>query len=506
MPLPRQIEHALKQLSFKRILLLVFLLLQAASAAIYLQIERKQIEESTATIIQNTTALHVKNIQLLGHLIRRQLLAIGESHFLAQTMNTESLMHELQAEWLDAVFILDSSGALLREGSLFPLEQLLDPEVIQSRSFAKAPFLRLFQTKGNAASVIFIQRPGHEQIGNGGMMFSHAIINKHNGQLLGYVVGFFSNRTLDNILVSNARRSGVTLGSLGALVIYDTANNKLLYSSLASTLKPGDPFLPRQLTDSPYSTTIKHYISPQDNRERLGAFAPINNGWSLVIGMASDEYLSSWHIQVAVSVAVLLFMATLQWMLVNFIHRFQMQRDQLEYDALHDPLTGLANRRSFDFWANTAVSRSKRYMQPLTLLALDLDHFKRVNDTYGHDAGDAVLTRVAETLRTVLRECDLPARFGGEEFIVALPQTPLPEAALVAERIRAAIQELVIYTSGQTLQCTVSIGVALVNGQAIEAALKEADAALYQAKEAGRNCVIALRADADKNDEIPREK
>ncbi|WP_348946187.1 GGDEF domain-containing protein [Chitinibacter sp. FCG-7] len=134
-------------------------------------------------------------------------------------------------------------------------------------------------------------------------------------------------------------------------------------------------------------------------------------------------------------------------------------------------------------------------MQPLTLLALDLDHFKRVNDVYGHDAGDAVLVTVAKTLRGILRECDLPARFGGEEFIVALPQTTIDGAMIIAERIRTAIAAQAISVNGQEIHCTVSIGVVQVKGKAFDLALKQADQALYQAKEAGRNCVIAASAD-----------
>jgi diguanylate cyclase (GGDEF)-like protein len=172
-------------------------------------------------------------------------------------------------------------------------------------------------------------------------------------------------------------------------------------------------------------------------------------------------------------------------------HRMHLQKDAMAFDSLHDPLTGLANRRNFDLWITDATSRQKRFMQPLAILALDLDHFKRINDTYGHDVGDQVLIRVAEVLRTTLRECDFAARFGGEEFIVVLPQTPVEGATLVAERIRRAIQEMTIHAQTETLHCTVSIGISLVIGQAVEFALKSADQALYRAKEAGRNCVIA---------------
>ncbi|MEM5403149.1 GGDEF domain-containing protein [Paraburkholderia unamae] len=125
--------------------------------------------------------------------------------------------------------------------------------------------------------------------------------------------------------------------------------------------------------------------------------------------------------------------------LVDVSHQ-QQQLTQLRTEAEVDALTGLANRRSFVRAAAHAVGDAQDRHSPLSLLALDLDHFKRVNDTYGHAASDCVLKLVARVLEGALREHDLAARFGGEEFAVILPNTTAEQAQIVAERIRAAIQ------------------------------------------------------------------
>lgn len=160
--------------------------------------------------------------------------------------------------------------------------------------------------------------------------------------------------------------------------------------------------------------------------------------------------------------------------------------------AYTDPLTGLANRRAFFQQADAAFAIASRYERPLALLMLDLDHFKHVNDSHGHAAGDAVLVHVANCLRRSVRHADLPARLGGEEFVVMLPETTLAEALETAERIRKTIeQEPPAEFEGRAIAVTASLGVAMMrsDSKGIEAILNEADMALYEAKEAGRNQV-----------------
>lgn len=157
-----------------------------------------------------------------------------------------------------------------------------------------------------------------------------------------------------------------------------------------------------------------------------------------------------------------------------------------------DPVTGLRNRRYATEFLALEVLRAVRYHTPLAVLLLDLDHFKRVNDTHGHRVGDAVLQVVADTLRATLRSTDVAGRYGGEEFLVVLPQTERAGAVALAERVRAAIEETAIDVGGPApVSVTVSIGVAALDERtgSAEQLVELADAALYAAKDAGRNRV-----------------
>ena len=163
----------------------------------------------------------------------------------------------------------------------------------------------------------------------------------------------------------------------------------------------------------------------------------------------------------------------------------------LERLAAIDSLTELANRRCFFEHATTEVMRAQRYGRPLALQMLDLDHFKDINDRYGHAAGDDVLQRLAAVLRANLRHNDMAARIGGEEFVVLLPETQLEDAALQAERMRGAVEEIRLPYGPEDQRLTVSIGVAALSIGELspEPMLTRADSALYKAKAGGRNRV-----------------
>lgn len=166
------------------------------------------------------------------------------------------------------------------------------------------------------------------------------------------------------------------------------------------------------------------------------------------------------------------------------------ERERLAVEASTDPLTGLANRRHLDEYLSEQFRISSRYGTPLSVIILDIDHFKRVNDEYGHPAGDQVLRNVAMALAQSVREADLCARYGGEEFVVVLPATPLDGAVDVAERIRTTIESNTMVAGGKRLNVTISGGVNgyRKDGQASpDWLIKEADMALYDAKRAGRN-------------------
>lgn len=164
--------------------------------------------------------------------------------------------------------------------------------------------------------------------------------------------------------------------------------------------------------------------------------------------------------------------------------------EKLKEMATTDELTGLKNRRIFFEVAHEAAKRSKRYHQPLSILLIDLDFFKRINDTYGHAGGDEVLRRVAELMEGHARETDLPARIGGEEFAMLMPHTDERGAATLAERLRMAAAGLRVKWEDLPVKITVSIGITQLDGnQTVEQMLEHADQALYFAKQNGRNRV-----------------
>nr|WP_229805550.1 GGDEF domain-containing protein [Microbispora rosea] len=164
---------------------------------------------------------------------------------------------------------------------------------------------------------------------------------------------------------------------------------------------------------------------------------------------------------------------------------------QLQAAARTDPKTGLLNAAAWQREADTEIVRARRTGDALALVLVDIDHFKKVNDTYGHLVGDQVLAQVAATLRAQLREYDVVGRFGGEEFVVLLPGADVHEARRVAERLRTRVSRMVVPAEQATVTVTVSAGVAIMNvhGEDLIELLAAADLALYRAKELGRDRV-----------------
>jgi len=166
--------------------------------------------------------------------------------------------------------------------------------------------------------------------------------------------------------------------------------------------------------------------------------------------------------------------------------------------AVTDQLTGLHNRRYMSGQLKALVERAGQGGEPVSVLAIDIDHFKKINDSFGHDVGDEVLQEFAVRLASNVRSIDLPVRQGGEEFLVVMPETRLEDAQRIAERLRRQVagEPFRNVTSGEPLDVTISIGVAstLAGETKPDGLLKRADRAMYEAKAAGRNRVIAKAA------------
>ncbi len=174
--------------------------------------------------------------------------------------------------------------------------------------------------------------------------------------------------------------------------------------------------------------------------------------------------------------------------------RLVVDEIELRQIATTDSLTGVLTRRGFDIEINREFKRAERHSHDLSLIAVDIDHFKKVNDTYGHPAGDLVLKAVAAQIKQMVRGEDFVARLGGEEFVVALPETNADQAMVVAEKIREAIAGATVQVHSVSIAVTSSFGIACGNDQDEDwnMILKKADTALYDAKKTGRNkCVRA---------------
>nr|BFE29405.1 GGDEF domain-containing protein [Actinomadura rugatobispora] len=221
--------------------------------------------------------------------------------------------------------------------------------------------------------------------------------------------------------------------------------------------------------------------------------------WRDVLWNRETLLLDVVELCVGVSVAILATLSLLLLLLalppVVLLQRSLMHQ-QLQAAARTDAKTGLLNAAAWQREADTELARTQRTHDPLALLLIDIDHFKRVNDTHGHLVGDEVLVGVATTLCGQLRDYDVVGRFGGEEFVVLLPGADTVEACRVAERLRGRVRRLAVPAEEGTVGVTISVGVALfrMHGQDLIELLAAADLALYRAKQSGRDrvCLPAL--------------
>ncbi len=194
----------------------------------------------------------------------------------------------------------------------------------------------------------------------------------------------------------------------------------------------------------------------------------------------------------AVELGMLIDATLLALALANQLRSIQVERLLAEQRAARDPLTDLYNRRSFLEMAQAIWSTSRRNGRELSVIMLDLDHFKSINDRHGHAAGDAVLVATARVLTHSARQGDIVARWGGEEFLFLLPETKLDAAIAMAERLKEAISQIRVPSGGEEVILSASFGVAQKSGhENLEALISEADALLYRAKQAGRNRISA---------------
>jgi len=211
------------------------------------------------------------------------------------------------------------------------------------------------------------------------------------------------------------------------------------------------------------------------------------------VGSEQSPYTVTFFGGIAIQLAPVLLVAYVTTMFSADI-RYGLNRAKLLSET--DELTGLYNTRGFAILADRLFGQAQRYTHPASVLMVDSDNLKSINDTHGHEAGNRLLRHLAERIQAELRFSDVSARYGGDEFIVLLPETPAQGAVDVAERIRESMNAMPILVEGKPVPSTVSIGVASFpeDGQGLDAVVSRADRALYQAKRGGRNRVVRFKA------------
>ncbi len=224
------------------------------------------------------------------------------------------------------------------------------------------------------------------------------------------------------------------------------------------------------------------------NNDKIGAFALTNDGeiTGCIVARSTLDKLSKRDIS---------YLEQLTRQSAITINRAETYSKVLQYATL-DALTNLNNRRQFESRLKQEIAATKRQKNPLCAMMIDIDFFKKVNDTYGHASGDEVLRTVASIIKACLRESDIPARYGGEEFAVLLPFTHIEEAQIVGERLRKAVEAATINIDKLSINVTISMGLAEFTPELTgEELFKNADKALYEAKESGRNkvCINATK-------------
>src|SRR6266571_5085819 len=241
------------------------------------------------------------------------------------------------------------------------------------------------------------------------------------------------------------------------------------------------------------------------NHTLLAVMLRLARGFSLrETGLFDAEYLATDLVLAALGVAVYAFWNSNPWLVpfaltpLFLIHR-SLSVPALQAEARVDPKTGLFNARHFAAALSEEIGRAQRFERPMSLIMADLDLLRDINNSYGHLAGDAVLKGIAEAFRAQLRHYDVPARFGGEEFSILLPETPPDQALEIAERIRRAVAQRTfdVETSSEPLRATVSIGVAGYpkDGTDANELIHQADLAVYRAKLQGRNRVLGASSE-----------
>lgn len=419
----------------------------------------------------------------------------------------DRMIHTTQTvEHLRTIGLVDQAGLIIRHTDY--RDQL--PTIrVADRAYFK------FFSEGGVQRSLFISPPFTTRVSSETALALVRGIYRPNGAFAGLVVMTISPDAFDllggmpNLPAGSAiaihRRDGINLFRVPQLPgqVGQDLSRTILFT--------------QALPQAPFGIS---WTRPQgsivDGTERLLAYRALDE-WPLVVvvGILRREVVAGWRTDwmrnaLLVGIALIGFSWLAMVVQRQITGRLEMElalaqmemghrlkiEEELRVWATTDSLTGIANRRHFLDMADREIQRTRRYGRPLSVLILDADHFKAINDQYGHAVGDETLKAIVRVAATCLRDADLLGRLGGEEFGALLPETDLVGARELAERLRTAVAALELQVDTTTIRPTISIGCAALSaeGEGIDAVLARADRALYRAKGQGRNCVVLAEA------------
>ncbi|NNB54450.1 GGDEF domain-containing protein [Pseudomonas fragi] len=432
--------------------------------------------------IRNTLSTYDSALNSLVSLVQSQALA----SLSPQTQQPLLFDRAAEAPSNAGFFVLDAEGKVIA-GSR-PVVPLLD-------NARQQPWFKVHlkaQSEG-----IFISRPlPASDTPNDWTLVLSRRITAPDGKFGGVAVALMKLSYFHNLF------RGLDLGPTGNISLVSTEGIMLIQYPATTMFYTGQdlghtPIFLRFLTERYGSFTA---VSGIYHLQRLYNFAQVSELPLLVVVALSTEHIfSNWrHTALLIGSATLLLclgLLWLTWLLVRELRLRLRAEGELAALAATDPLTGLANRRMLDKTLDLEWRRAQRSGAPLSLIMIDIDHFKAFNDNYGHQAGDEALRQVAQTIKAhVRRPADLAARYGGEEFAVVLTETDAAGTRLLAEKIRVAVEQMEP-ANPDTPKLTISLGACTryaKPGDDQEQLLRTADKALYQAKKRGRNRVMDI--------------
>ena len=449
-------------------------------------------KRATTNITQLINADVLRNVELYD-LALQGLIAATTRKDLAQV--PADIQHLVQfdqstaAPFKGEVLLLDANGAVVADSStLWP----------SPRNFAHRDYFQVHQN--NAQAGLFISRPfkircACDQVWR--IAFSRRVSGP-DGEFAGVAVATMRLAYFDQLFNRLTIGNGSTVNLMNTQGIL-LAQQPLLEREMIDKDLSDRPNFKRMLREGEGSFRA---ISSMSGKERLYTFSNVGElPLIVVVALSSEDVFAPWEraaLLTAGATGVLCIgLLWLTWMLRRELRRRYRTERVLSELAATDALTGLANRRILDERLRLEWDRAQRSAEPLTLLMIDVDHFKAFNDRHGHHGGDEALRTVAQVIGTnIRRPADLAARYGGEEFAVVLPHTDARGAEVIAEHIRSSIEHLP-RVAGDERSITVSIGLSTWDKRSrvsLEALLLSADQALYEAKHTGRNRIVDASA------------